>query len=131
MSVTAVPAASVLAPAAARPSLWREATRRFRRHRLAMLGAVILLGMVTAVVAGPFVYRVPIDAIDFKAKLKGPSRAPMARAASTNSFCFSDRNEARTSRATGIHLSPAMTATIITKMPASGPSAFFRASRKR
>jgi len=75
MSVTAVPRASVLAPAAARPSLWREAMRRFRRHRLAMLGAVILLGMVTAVVAGPFVYRVPIDAIDFKAKLKGPSRA--------------------------------------------------------
>jgi peptide/nickel transport system permease protein len=27
------------------------------------------------VVVGPFVYRVPIDAIDFKAKLKGPSRA--------------------------------------------------------
>jgi len=27
------------------------------------------------VLAGPFVYRVPIDAIDFKAKLKGPSRA--------------------------------------------------------
>ena len=75
MSVTAAPAPSVLVRAAARPSLWREATRRFRRHRLAMVGAVILLGLVTAVVAGPFVYPVPIDAIDFKAKLKGPSRA--------------------------------------------------------
>jgi peptide/nickel transport system permease protein len=62
--------------AARRPtSLWREAMRRFRKHRLAMMGAVILLTMVTAVLAGPFVYRVPIDEIDFKAKLKGPSRA--------------------------------------------------------
>jgi len=31
--------------------------------------------MVIAVVAGPFVYRVPIDEIDFKAKLKAPSWA--------------------------------------------------------
>ena len=75
MSVAAAPASSLAATARARPSLWREATRRFRRHRLAMLGAVILLTLVTAVVAGPFVYRVPIDEIDFKAKLKGPSRA--------------------------------------------------------
>jgi peptide/nickel transport system permease protein len=75
MSVAAAPAPSLVATARARPSLWREATRRFRRHRLAMLGAVILLTLVTAVVAGPLVYRVPIDEIDFKAKLKGPSRA--------------------------------------------------------
>jgi peptide/nickel transport system permease protein len=67
--------ASLLAAAPPRPSLWREAVRRFRRHHLAMLGAVILIGMVVAVVAGPFVYRVPIDEIDFKAKLQGPSRA--------------------------------------------------------
>jgi peptide/nickel transport system permease protein len=31
--------------------------------------------MVVAVVGGPFVYRVPIDEIDFRAKLQGPSRA--------------------------------------------------------
>jgi peptide/nickel transport system permease protein len=61
--------------AAAPDSLWRETSRRFRRHRLAMVGTVLLLVMVTAVVAGPWVYRVPIDAIDFKAKLKGPSWA--------------------------------------------------------
>ena len=61
--------------APARDSLWRETTRRFRRHRLAMLGTVLLVAMVTAVVAGPWIYRVPIDAIDFKAKLKGPSWA--------------------------------------------------------
>jgi peptide/nickel transport system permease protein len=56
-------------------TLWHEAWRRFRRHRLALIGAIILAAMVTAVLAGPLVYRVPIDAIDFKAKLKGPSWA--------------------------------------------------------
>jgi peptide/nickel transport system permease protein len=64
------------APRAARiDSLWHEAWRRFRRHRLALTGAVILAVMVTAVLIGPLVYRVPIDAIDFKAKLQGPSWA--------------------------------------------------------
>jgi len=75
MSVAAAPARVVSDTRAARPSLWWEAARRFRRHRLAMVGTVILAGMVTAVVAGPLVYRVPIDEIDFKAKLRGPSRA--------------------------------------------------------
>ncbi|HKZ76307.1 MAG TPA: ABC transporter permease [Actinomycetota bacterium] len=56
-------------------SLGREAWRRFRRHRLAMLGGIVLAVMVVAVLAGPFVYGVPIDEIDFKAKLKGPTRA--------------------------------------------------------
>jgi len=56
-------------------SLWSEAFRRFRRHRLATFGAVVLLFMVVAVLVGPFVYRVPIDEIDFKAKLQGPSWA--------------------------------------------------------
>jgi peptide/nickel transport system permease protein len=54
-------------------SLVGEALHRFRRHRLAMIGTVILATMVVAVVAGPFVYRVPIDEIDFRAKLKTPS----------------------------------------------------------
>src|SRR2546427_8205543 len=56
-------------------SLWSEAFRRFRRHRLATFGAVVLVFMVAAVLVGPFVYRVPIDEIDFKAKLQGPSWA--------------------------------------------------------
>ena len=64
-----------LTDAAPRTSLWREATRRFAKHRLAMIGTVILAAMVVAVLAGPLVYRVPIDQIDFKAKLKGPSMA--------------------------------------------------------
>jgi len=66
-----------LAPARTRrvQSLWSEGWRRFRKHRLATFGAAVLVMMVVAVVAGPFVYRVPIDEIDFKAKLKGPSGA--------------------------------------------------------
>jgi len=56
-------------------SLWVEAWRRFRRHRLAIGGAVVLLAMVVAVLLGPLVYRVPIDEIDFRAKLQGPSGA--------------------------------------------------------
>ena len=64
-----------LAVAAAEPrsSLWRETSRRFRRHRLAMVGTVILLAMVIAVLGGPLVWRLPINEIDFKAKLKTPT----------------------------------------------------------
>jgi peptide/nickel transport system permease protein len=61
------------AGATPRVSLWREASRRFRRHRLAMVGATVLLLMVAAVLAGPLAYRVPVNEIDFKAKLQTPS----------------------------------------------------------
>jgi peptide/nickel transport system permease protein len=64
-----------LAAARPRTSLWQEALRRFRKHRLATFGVIVLVTMVAAVVAGPLVYRVPIDEIDFKAKLQGPSMA--------------------------------------------------------
>ena len=57
--------------------------------------------------------------------------APRLRAASTNSFSRSERNCARTSRATGIQRNPPMTATIRMNTPTSGPSTFFRRSRKR
>jgi peptide/nickel transport system permease protein len=77
MATNARPLTAAL-PLEARPavrSLWGETFRRFRRHRLATVGAAVLIVMVIAVLAGPFVYRVPIDEIDFKAKLKGPSWA--------------------------------------------------------
>ncbi len=64
-----------VAPAPAATPLWADTLRRFRRHRLAVMGAAILVVMVLAVVAGPLVYRVPIDEIDFRAKLQSPSRA--------------------------------------------------------
>ena len=56
-------------------SLTADAWRRFRRHPLAMLGVVMLGVMVLAVLVGPFIYRAPINEIDFKAKLKTPSWA--------------------------------------------------------
>ena len=71
-ALTGAPAAPMRRPST---SLTAEAWRRFRRHRLAVIGAVILMFMVVAVLVGPLVYRVPIDEIDFKAKLKGPSWA--------------------------------------------------------
>ncbi len=55
------------------PSLWRETGRRFLRHRLATVGAAVLVVMVVGVVAGPLVWRVPVNEIDFKAKLRTPS----------------------------------------------------------
>ncbi len=68
-------AESLAFEAAPRTSLLRETLRRFLKHRLAVFGAVVLAILVLGVVAGPYVYRVPIDEIDFKAKLKAPSWA--------------------------------------------------------
>ena len=56
-------------------SLAADAWRRFRRHHLAIFGAATLAVMVLAVLVGPMIYRVPINEIDFKAKLKAPSWA--------------------------------------------------------
>lgn len=50
-----------------------EAWRRFRRHRLAAVSAVILLLLALAILIGPFIWRVPINDIDFTARLSGPS----------------------------------------------------------
>jgi peptide/nickel transport system permease protein len=72
------PADSVLAAAAEGAgyvSPGRRAWRRFRRHRLAATGAVVLLVMLLAVALGPLLWRVPIDGIDFAARLAGPSWA--------------------------------------------------------
>jgi peptide/nickel transport system permease protein len=52
-----------------------EAWRRFRKHKLAVVSLVILLAMVLAIAAGPFVWRVPMDEIDFSAQLSPPSMA--------------------------------------------------------
>jgi peptide/nickel transport system permease protein len=62
-----------VAASAPRTSLWQETGRRFRRHRLAMVGSVILVALVLSVLVGPLLWRLPINDIDFKAKLKGPS----------------------------------------------------------
>ncbi len=71
----AVPGGAVVAARRPPESLAGETWRRFRRHRLATFGAAMLGIMVLAVVVGPSIYRVPINDIDFKAKLKTPSWA--------------------------------------------------------
>lgn len=54
-------------------SPWADAWRRFRRHRLALAGAIILAAIVIVVLAGPWLWRVPINGIDFAATLQPPS----------------------------------------------------------
>jgi peptide/nickel transport system permease protein len=49
--------------------------RRFRRHNLAVAGTIILLLIVGAVLLGPYLWRIPINDIDFGARLAGPSLA--------------------------------------------------------
>ncbi|MHC2256537.1 ABC transporter permease [Bradyrhizobium embrapense] len=56
-------------------SPWRETWRRYRRHRPAVVSAVLLLLLIAAVVIGPFIWRVSISDIDVVAGLQGPSLA--------------------------------------------------------
>lgn len=58
-----------------RYSPWLDAWRRFRRHRLAVVSGVILMAMILAILLGPWFWSVPINEIDFTARLEGPSRA--------------------------------------------------------
>lgn len=53
----------------------REAWRRFRRHKLAVVSGIVLIVMFAAVALGPVIWPVPINDIDFAAKLQGPSWA--------------------------------------------------------
>jgi peptide/nickel transport system permease protein len=73
-SIPASPSAEG-ASAARHVSPSAEAWRRFKRHKMAVVSMVVLLLMVLAVVAGPLVWRVAINDIDFKATLQGPSLA--------------------------------------------------------
>src|SRR6202023_3208115 len=52
-----------------------EAWRRFRRHRLAVASLVILGFMIVAVAAGAALWQIPINDIDFGARLAMPSWA--------------------------------------------------------
>src|SRR4030081_1558952 len=67
--------ATVADAALRRPSrsLWSDAWRQFRRHRLAMFGMVVFSILLVATLVGPFVYRASSDAIDYSQGLLGPS----------------------------------------------------------
>jgi peptide/nickel transport system permease protein len=54
-------------------SLGQDIWRRFKRHRLALLGALILLVIMIAVAIGPWLWSVRINEIDFGARLSPPS----------------------------------------------------------
>jgi peptide/nickel transport system permease protein len=53
----------------------RDAWRRFRRHKLAVISSVILLVIALAVIVGPSIWQVPIDEIDFTSRMDTPSAA--------------------------------------------------------
>jgi peptide/nickel transport system permease protein len=75
-STRALPTADVVARAEAarrRVSPGLESWRRFRRHRLAVASAAILALIILTVVLGPLWWQVPINDIDFTARLAGPS----------------------------------------------------------
>jgi peptide/nickel transport system permease protein len=63
------------APAAPRRrfSPGRDALRRFLRHRMAAISVVVLAVLALAILIGPWLWRVPIDDIDFTARLSSPS----------------------------------------------------------
>jgi peptide/nickel transport system permease protein len=73
-STLASATAEILAAPRARPvSLWREAWRRFCRHRMAVVSLALLVIMVLLVAFGPLVWKLAINDIDFTARLEGPS----------------------------------------------------------
>jgi peptide/nickel transport system permease protein len=75
-SIPASPTAEAAPRGGARGiSPWGEVWRRFCKHRLALAGAVILAVIVLTVFLGPLIWKVPINDIDFSARLKGPSLA--------------------------------------------------------
>jgi len=66
-------AVGALAPRTKPRSLWSDAWRQFRRHRLAMAGTVVVALLVAMTLLGPFLWRTPIDTIDFAASKASPS----------------------------------------------------------
>ncbi|MBK1657722.1 ABC transporter permease [Paracraurococcus ruber] len=76
-----IPASATASPAMAAPAArkrvgpWGEAWRRFRKHRLAVVSAVVLAVLILGVLVGPLFWTLPIDEIDFSARLAGPSWA--------------------------------------------------------
>ncbi|MDX2202802.1 MAG: ABC transporter permease [Hyphomicrobiaceae bacterium] len=76
-STPASSSADVAAYQAAQPvvSPWKDAWRRFRKHRLAVASLVLLAIIILGVLFGSWIWRVPINEIDFTARLASPSRA--------------------------------------------------------
>src|SRR6476620_10537547 len=54
-------------------SLWSDAWRQFRRHKLAMAGSIVILILVLMTLLGPSLWKTRIDVIDFAASKASPS----------------------------------------------------------
>ena len=75
VSPTAELALGAVEVRARRTSLGREAWRRFRRHRLALVSTGILAAMILVLLFGPLFWPVAINDIDFSAMQQVPSLA--------------------------------------------------------
>src|SRR4051812_39004566 len=66
---------AVAEPVLRRParSLWSDAWRQFRRHRLAMFGSFTFVTLLLMVLVGPMIYHTSADAIDYSQSLQPPS----------------------------------------------------------
>jgi peptide/nickel transport system permease protein len=56
-------------------SPWQEAWRRFKRHRLAYWSLWLLGLLVLGVLAGPLLYKVGVNDVDFQSRLASPNPA--------------------------------------------------------
>jgi peptide/nickel transport system permease protein len=54
-------------------SLWTDAFRQFRHHKLAMAGSIILAIFILMVIFGPMIYAGPVRGIDFSIAYQNPS----------------------------------------------------------
>ncbi len=54
-------------------SLWGDAWRQFRRHRLAMLGLIVIMVLALAAIAGPFLWTQKIGGVNFSKASLPPS----------------------------------------------------------
>ena len=75
-SIPASPIAEIAIPLEGRKrrvSPGVEVWRKFRRHKMAVASVVVLTLLASAVLFGPLVWRMPINEIDFTARLATPS----------------------------------------------------------
>src|SRR5437764_15096311 len=56
-------------------SLWSNAWRQFKHHRMAMASLFVLIGLIVVTIAGPLIYTTRIDGIDFANSAVGPTAA--------------------------------------------------------
>ena len=53
-------------------TLWGDAWRRFKKHRLAMFGSVVIIFLIVTVLIGPSVWTIDRDALDFAYTMSNP-----------------------------------------------------------